>query len=479
MQSDWRWCNKCQALAFSLNQPSNCPAGGSHDHTGSGNYTLALDDPSAKGQSGWKWCRNCQALAFAVGLTSPSRCPAGGGHDYSESGDYTLRHDDPNAPGQAGWKWCSKCQGLAFSLNQPSVCPAGGAHDHRRSGNYTLGFLQDELATSMSFGEEVDEPSGAVSGKYWPGEIEESHKSGGHVLDVPPPGSGGEGAALLSDFEPCSSELRPSHAKVIGLIRTRMGWPSGRHDGHLLEVYGMTDEIEGFMTDSAGLDRLRAFAVKRAFDSTGVFITMGPSTTKPGQDDPDVLGLGVAPDCVGPEGSSPGKRAAARSVSVKYSLPPSKKVADKKSKKWKITQVFASALVYTGGLVEVVFILKNATSGQEYLANFSGRATGDQAALQFGVGAAGSIPGLPHFWSDFETYEPIAASAFDDPKSTYEVLALEAHAPPVGAGFAHLELAWVPKIIDLKFGPEISVGLTPISTFKAKGSFTVVGPKPK
>jgi len=40
-QSNWRWCNKCQLVAFAGNaSPGPCPAGGNHNHTGSGNYTL-------------------------------------------------------------------------------------------------------------------------------------------------------------------------------------------------------------------------------------------------------------------------------------------------------------------------------------------------------------------------------------------------------------------------------------------------------
>src|SRR5262245_61155348 len=140
MQADWRWCKKCQGLAFSQSQPSVCPAGGSHDHSQSGNYALALDDPSAQGQQGWRWCKKCQGLAFS--LSQPSVCPAGGSHDHSQSGNYTLAHNDPAAPGQSDWRWCKKCQGLAFSRNQPGVCPAGGSHDHSASGAYTLASAQ-------------------------------------------------------------------------------------------------------------------------------------------------------------------------------------------------------------------------------------------------------------------------------------------------------------------------------------------------
>lgn len=46
-QDHWNWCNKCQGLFYGPNiAQSNCPAGGTHDNTGSGNYSLN-DTPGA------------------------------------------------------------------------------------------------------------------------------------------------------------------------------------------------------------------------------------------------------------------------------------------------------------------------------------------------------------------------------------------------------------------------------------------------
>ena len=481
MQAEWRWCNKCQGLAFSLNQPSVCPAGGSHDHTGSGNYALAVDDSSAEGQSGWRWCMNCQGLAFAEGLVSPSFCPAGGSHDHSASGNYSLVHNDPSAPGQSDWRWCRKCQGLAFSLNQPSVCPAGGSHDHSGSGNYTLRSSEDAMGESMSFGEEIDAPPGAASGVYWPDEVEKSKKSGGKVLDTPPPDSGGEGVAFFYDFLPCSSEVRPAHRKLIGIIRTRMGWPSGRHDGHLLRLQSSVDEIEALTRE--GLDMARSIEILGAFDSTGEFIenTSGIGT-HPGvfKDNPEIEAMGVNVNViVTPEG-----RAAARSVQAVYNVPAPTTIkpqwpADKKSKKWKITQVLGSSAVFAEGWVDIFFLVENVESGKEYKAHFSGKAKGDVTSLQLAIGVSGSVPFIPHFWSDFETYESIAVSGLDGPNAVYEALTVEAHVPPVSAGWARLTIArpTKPRRIELKLGPEISLGVSPVSEFVAKGTFTVLGPK--
>ena len=140
-QSDWQWCNKCQGMAFAGNSsPGPCPAGGTHDHSGSGDYVLVQNVVAGSGQSDWQWCNKCQGLAFAGG-PSPGPCPAGGAHDHSGSGDYELAYESAALPEQADWRWCRKCQGLAFAGNSsPGPCPAGGTHDHSGSGDYVLAY---------------------------------------------------------------------------------------------------------------------------------------------------------------------------------------------------------------------------------------------------------------------------------------------------------------------------------------------------
>ena len=114
------------------------------------------------GQDKWRWCSKCQGLAYAgFGL---GRCPAGGMHNHSGSWNYTLMHDTSSMPldgterkmdrlissgmrhglestenkGQRDWRWCSKCQGLAYAGNAAKgPCPAGGEHN-QKSWNYTL-----------------------------------------------------------------------------------------------------------------------------------------------------------------------------------------------------------------------------------------------------------------------------------------------------------------------------------------------------
>ncbi len=44
LQDDWRFCSKCFGLFFKLGGGLGvCPAGGEHDPSQSGNYTLTAD----------------------------------------------------------------------------------------------------------------------------------------------------------------------------------------------------------------------------------------------------------------------------------------------------------------------------------------------------------------------------------------------------------------------------------------------------
>lgn len=137
-QQGWKWCSKCQVLAYANNGPAPCAAQGNHDHGGSYAYSLALEQPAFPGQRNWRWCKKCQALNF--GGNPPGPCPAKGIHDYSASGNYSLGLGTVGYPGQNGWMWCRKCQGLVFAGPgaQPGACAGTGNHDTGASGNYTL-----------------------------------------------------------------------------------------------------------------------------------------------------------------------------------------------------------------------------------------------------------------------------------------------------------------------------------------------------
>jgi hypothetical protein len=101
-QQDWRWCNKCDVLFYSVNQSfSICPAGGQHDSTGSYHYGLNYytSYPNDEPQGGWRWCTYCQGLfVTASGVTS--YCPAlgyghiagDGSYDYGITWSGTLKN---------------------------------------------------------------------------------------------------------------------------------------------------------------------------------------------------------------------------------------------------------------------------------------------------------------------------------------------------------------------------------------------------
>ena len=146
-QDNWQWCSKCEGLAHAGSGPGRCPAGGVHEHTGSGLYGVMYAPSSfttEPRQNNWRWCRRCQGLAY-TGF-GPGRCPAGGLHAHSTSLDYSLILGPTALSGQPGWRWCRNCQGLAYAGRPtPGVCPAGGRHDHSASGEYTLlHFAADE-----------------------------------------------------------------------------------------------------------------------------------------------------------------------------------------------------------------------------------------------------------------------------------------------------------------------------------------------
>jgi hypothetical protein len=93
-QDNWRWCNKCQALSFAGGSAlGKCSAGGQHDHSGSGDYVVEKLGPTLPEyfQSFWRWCRKCQVLALTASASNGA-CAAGGTHDHTGSGDYVLEY---------------------------------------------------------------------------------------------------------------------------------------------------------------------------------------------------------------------------------------------------------------------------------------------------------------------------------------------------------------------------------------------------
>src|SRR5689334_10562875 len=117
-QDNWRRCNRCMGLGFAGYGAGSCPAGGQHDyHVIFTNLHYQLNynggNPAPSRQDNWRWCGKCQGLAYAG--SGPGVCPAGGQHDHTNSFNYVLDHGDKAPNDQADWRWCGKCQGLAYS----------------------------------------------------------------------------------------------------------------------------------------------------------------------------------------------------------------------------------------------------------------------------------------------------------------------------------------------------------------------------
>jgi hypothetical protein len=74
-----------------LSSSGLCVDGGTHDHTGSGNYLLTQNrNTTDYQQNNWRYCSKCQCLAYAGMPSGPGPCAGGGTHTQSGSGDYVF-----------------------------------------------------------------------------------------------------------------------------------------------------------------------------------------------------------------------------------------------------------------------------------------------------------------------------------------------------------------------------------------------------
>jgi hypothetical protein len=137
-QRQWRYCSRCRTLAYG--GASSCAAGGTHDVSRSGDYTLFREGSAlAQGQPGWRHCSRCQGIVHEPG--GPAPCPAGGSHILTSSARYVLHTAPREGTDQPDWQFCNRCRSLVF--NRPyrhgpvrMACAAGGVHDFGGSGSY-------------------------------------------------------------------------------------------------------------------------------------------------------------------------------------------------------------------------------------------------------------------------------------------------------------------------------------------------------
>jgi hypothetical protein len=133
-RSGWRHCNKCQCFWDNTHKSGGrCPAGGSHDPTGSPNCGCSIN-PGKNKEYGWKWCHKCWCCWSGDPHGS---CPAGDSHNGSDSPIFFPEYGEPPTSGPTkywdDWSKCNKCCGCC---SDEGPCAGGGEHDWTGSKNY-------------------------------------------------------------------------------------------------------------------------------------------------------------------------------------------------------------------------------------------------------------------------------------------------------------------------------------------------------
>jgi hypothetical protein len=113
-QSDWRFCQKCQALFYDgYPDKGHCVGGGGHQAAGYNfmpSYNLP-ETPTA--QTAWRYCTRCHAMFFD-GYPDKGKCAAGGAHS-AQGYVFVLPHDVPGTPtAQTAWRFCTKCHAMFY-----------------------------------------------------------------------------------------------------------------------------------------------------------------------------------------------------------------------------------------------------------------------------------------------------------------------------------------------------------------------------
>jgi len=130
-QSQWRYCDKCEALFFNgFPTKGTCPGGGGHNAQGynfelpHGNQLLETE----KSQVNWRYCSKCFSM-FYDGFADKGKCAGGGGH-AAQGYKFRLPHDMPgDAADQIEWRYCQKCHVMFYNgFPGKGKCPVGGAH---------------------------------------------------------------------------------------------------------------------------------------------------------------------------------------------------------------------------------------------------------------------------------------------------------------------------------------------------------------
>ena len=148
-QTDWRFCQKCNAMFFDgAPDKGHCPAGGAHVAQGF-IFQLPHDGPlTPTAQADWRFCNKCFDMFFD-GFPNKGRCAAGGAH-VAQGFNFHLPHDVPG-PGQASWRFCQKCNAMFYDgAPNKGSCPAGGGH-LAQGYNFVLPFTPPPPPDTVTF----------------------------------------------------------------------------------------------------------------------------------------------------------------------------------------------------------------------------------------------------------------------------------------------------------------------------------------
>ena len=145
-EQEWYECSGCRSLVPRAALSSKtCPGGSYHlpqiyDGTVAVPKDMHTLDKDRSGsvwggtwEGQWRKCSDCGTLFFGPGQAS-SHCSYGGTHDATGSSNYSLRRNTAEVVGHNGWARCTQCQSLGYTsvvehrVNSGCAGGAGGAH---------------------------------------------------------------------------------------------------------------------------------------------------------------------------------------------------------------------------------------------------------------------------------------------------------------------------------------------------------------
>lgn len=184
VQSEWRFCHKCNAMFFDgFPTKGICPTGGPHAAAGYV-FNLPYDTPPTdNNQDMWRFCHKCNVM-FYDGFPTKGACPGGGGHEAAGY-MFGLPHDIPGVDGdfgaQGGWRYCHKCNVMFYDgFDTKGACPGGGGHE-AAGFNFVLPHMASPSTSSAAIRDRYNELGGSGSWLGEPTSSERPFAEGGRV----------------------------------------------------------------------------------------------------------------------------------------------------------------------------------------------------------------------------------------------------------------------------------------------------------